>query len=188
MQGNEGQGPPPRRTGSQPDIGRAHSLRRIEARIKEKLLEDGHPEACAICGAKGALRVNHDTTGFVRGLLCGRCDKALELFKGSQELLRRAAEYQERAPTRYVYGETIHLYSNKPQKRVRAQKLLEAGTYEAVLDNVELKNTKNGKRHMWSFRILSEDDVVVVGWSALGSEGGGTVGAFSPRSSDKGYQ
>ena len=103
MQGNEVQKPP--RSGSRPAIGRYHRERWIAERIKAQLLKDGYPEKCAICGAKGPLRVNHDTTGMVRGLLCVRCDRALGLFEGNPDLLRRAAEYQGRAPTRYVYGE-----------------------------------------------------------------------------------
>jgi hypothetical protein len=193
--GKRGTDPTPRRSGSQPDIGRDDRERQIEERIKEILLEDGHPEECAICGAKDALHVDHDTTGSVRGLLCGRCTKVLELSKGSRELLRQAADYLGRAPTRYIYGETIHLYPNKPrepvrdQKPVRAQKVLEAGTYEAILDNVELKNTMNGKRLKWSFRIPSGDyDVEVVGWSAIRSEQKGTPRTFSPHNRDKSYQ
>jgi hypothetical protein len=115
MQGNEGQ--KPQRSGSRPDIGRYHRERWIAERIKAQLLKDGHPEKCAICGAKGPLRVNHDTTGMVRGLLCVRCDRALGLFEGNPDLLRRAAEYQVRAPTRYVYGETVNLDLKRNPKR-----------------------------------------------------------------------
>jgi hypothetical protein len=50
---------------------------------------------------------------------------------------------------------------------VRVEKVLEDGIYDAVLDNVEDKETKNGARLMWSFRIPSEDDAIVVGWSSL---------------------
>jgi hypothetical protein len=50
---------------------------------------------------------------------------------------------------------------------VRVEKVLEEGIYNAVLDNVEDKETKNGERLMWSFRIPSEDDAIVVGWSSL---------------------
>jgi hypothetical protein len=50
---------------------------------------------------------------------------------------------------------------------VRVEKVLEEGIYDAVLDNVEDKETKNGARLMWSFRIPSEDDAIVVGWSSL---------------------
>ena len=50
---------------------------------------------------------------------------------------------------------------------VRVEKVLEEGVYDAVLDNVEEKETKNGERLMWTFRIPSEDDVQVVGWSSL---------------------
>jgi hypothetical protein len=50
---------------------------------------------------------------------------------------------------------------------VRVEKVLEEGIYDAALDNVEDKETKNGERLMWSFRIPSEDDAIVVGWSSL---------------------
>lgn len=70
-----------RQAGSRPDIGRANRQRWITQQIKAKLLEEGHARECAICGAKGQLFVNHDTTGLVRGLLCGRCNGGLELFE-----------------------------------------------------------------------------------------------------------
>ena len=50
---------------------------------------------------------------------------------------------------------------------VRVERVLEEGVYDAVLDNVEDRDTKNGERLMWTFRIPSEDDVQVVGWSSL---------------------
>lgn len=121
MQGNEGQQPERRRAGSRPDVGWAHRVRWIAKQIKAKLLEEGHPNECAICGAKGRLVVNHDTTGLVWGLLCERCDRALGLFEGSPELLRRAAAYRGRPPTRYIYGETAHL-DLKPRRKGRGPK------------------------------------------------------------------
>lgn len=50
---------------------------------------------------------------------------------------------------------------------VRVEKVLEEGIYDAVLEDVEDKETKNGEQLMWSFRIPSEDNVVVVRWSSL---------------------
>lgn len=50
---------------------------------------------------------------------------------------------------------------------VRVERVLEEGVYDAVLDNVEDKDTKNGERLMWTFRIPSEDDATVTGWSSL---------------------
>ena len=50
---------------------------------------------------------------------------------------------------------------------VRVERVLEEGIYDAVLDDVVDKDTKNGERLMWTFRIPSEDDVVVTGWSSL---------------------
>src|SRR5215207_6943872 len=76
----------------------------------------------------------------------------------------------------------------QPQEGVRVQKVLQAGTYEAVLDNVELKNTKDGRRIMWSFRIPSENDVVVVGWTVIRSQHKGTPKWFSSHNRVKSYQ
>ena len=88
MQGNEGQ--KPQRSGSRPAIGRYHRERWNARRLKDQLLKDGPPKKCAICAAKDHLRVNYDTIGLVRGLLCVRCDRGLDLFEGNADLLKRA--------------------------------------------------------------------------------------------------
>lgn len=52
---------------------------------------------CAICSCyleKPQVDHNH-TTGKVRGLLCGNCNRALGIFQDSSVLLRLAAEYLE---------------------------------------------------------------------------------------------
>jgi len=59
---------------------------------------------CAICGRKpqGAwndtvLHVDHDHSLHVtRGLLCGKCNKALGLFKDNQVILKAAIQYLRR--------------------------------------------------------------------------------------------
>lgn len=52
---------------------------------------------CAICSIDKedeTLHVDHcHTTGKVRGLLCGCCNRALGLFKDSPEILSKAEEY-----------------------------------------------------------------------------------------------
>jgi hypothetical protein len=55
---------------------------------------------CAICkkpctcGRSLAVDHNHET-GWVRGLLCSKCNRAIGLFKDSRELLLEAASYLE---------------------------------------------------------------------------------------------
>jgi hypothetical protein len=60
---------------------------------------------------------------------------------------------------------------------VKVEKVLEEGVYDAVLENVVDKDTKNGERLMWTFRIPDEDDAEVIGWSSL-----------SPSTKAKAYQ
>ena len=60
---------------------------------------------CAICGANEDLNlhVDHDhVTEKVRGLLCGKCNKAIGLLNDNPETLRVAANYLERAKSFYA--------------------------------------------------------------------------------------
>jgi hypothetical protein len=50
---------------------------------------------------------------------------------------------------------------------VKVEKVLEEDTYEAMLDNIEQRETKFGERLMWTFRIPSEDDATVVGFTSM---------------------
>lgn len=53
---------------------------------------------CAICRTAPAVHVDHDhRTGEVRGMLCFSCNAALGHFTDDPEVLRRAADYLERA-------------------------------------------------------------------------------------------
>ncbi len=60
---------------------------------------------------------------------------------------------------------------------VKVEKVLEEGVYDAVLEYVVDKDTKNGERLMWTFRIPDEEDAEVIGWSSL-----------SPSTKAKAYQ
>lgn len=44
---------------------------------------------------------------------------------------------------------------------VRVDRVFEEGSYHAVLENVEEKETKYGYRLMWTFRLIDEDGEVV---------------------------
>jgi Recombination endonuclease VII len=59
---------------------------------------------CAICGANEdlSLHVDHDhTTKRVRGLLCGKCNKAIGLLNDDPALMLSAKGYLERARSLY---------------------------------------------------------------------------------------
>ena len=49
---------------------------------------------------------------------------------------------------------------------VRVDEVLGEGPYQAVLENVEEKETKHGLRLMWTFRILGKN-VEVVGFTSM---------------------
>ena len=49
---------------------------------------------------------------------------------------------------------------------VRIDEVLEEGSYQAILENVEEKDTKFGERLMWSFD-LPEENVQVVGFTSM---------------------
>lgn len=52
---------------------------------------------CAICSKSRPLQVDHDhETDIVRGLLCGRCNKAIGLLGDDALIVQRAAKYLDR--------------------------------------------------------------------------------------------
>lgn len=86
-----------------PHVNRRSQLKRlygITLETYDEMLAE-QSGACAICGgtcATGrALAVDHNhTTGAVRALLCGACNKALGLLRDSPSLLRAAADYLDK--------------------------------------------------------------------------------------------
>lgn len=51
-------------------------------------------EECVICGSSESLVVDHcHTTGKVRGMLCGHCNRGLGHFRDDPTLLEFAAQY-----------------------------------------------------------------------------------------------
>lgn len=64
-------------------------------------MRDAQGDCCAICqvpfDGPGACAVDHDhATGKVRGMLCGRCNRAIGLLRDDPEIMRQAADYIER--------------------------------------------------------------------------------------------
>jgi hypothetical protein len=73
----------------------------IEPEDYYQMLED-QGGGCAICkvtmpgGRKGKFAVDHNhDTGEVRGLLCGRCNRALGMFDDKVDVLKVAIRYLE---------------------------------------------------------------------------------------------
>jgi hypothetical protein len=64
---------------------------------KLKLLSNGKPLKCAICGKPlkwGNSHVDHDhKTGKLRGVLCMACNYGIGCFKDSEAILRSAIKY-----------------------------------------------------------------------------------------------
>lgn len=62
----------------------------------ERMFEEQEGK-CVLCGEteeNRMLSVDHcHTTGRVRGLLCGKCNRGLGLFRDNKELLIKASEY-----------------------------------------------------------------------------------------------
>lgn|ERR687889_175519 len=50
---------------------------------------------------------------------------------------------------------------------VRIDEVLEEGSYRAVLENLEEKETKFGERLMWTFRLFEKDNAEVVGFTSM---------------------
>jgi hypothetical protein len=83
------------------DKGREYELRRLYGITPEQyeamLSEQGG--TCKICNGKGRRRLAVDhchSTGAVRGLLCGSCNKALGLMKDDPDRLKAAIKYLEK--------------------------------------------------------------------------------------------
>ena len=52
---------------------------------------------CGICGQEDNLHIDHDhATSIVRGLLCGKCNKAIGLLLEDSEIVLKAFKYLER--------------------------------------------------------------------------------------------
>lgn len=55
------------------------------------------PKACEVCGSTKNLCIDHNhITGKVRGVLCSRCNSALDLLGDSKEVILKLASYIEK--------------------------------------------------------------------------------------------
>lgn len=76
---------------------------------------------CAICHEPGTLyglNVDHDhVTGYVRGLLCGLCNRALGQFRDRLDLVVSAKRYMEEWEVRFSKGEGLIGRKRREQSR-----------------------------------------------------------------------
>lgn len=100
----------------------------ITLAMRQKVLEF-QDKKCYICQVpesyfKNALAVdhNHKKPGQVRGLLCWKCNRALQKFDDHAGKLSRAAEYINSNPFTIVFGEAILVPPNKRKSRRRKRK------------------------------------------------------------------
>lgn len=87
-----------------PEVRRVYKIKanfNVTSDYIQELLEE-QESLCAICnkefepsGRKGPHIDHAHKTGYIRGLLCGSCNRGLGLFYDSPDLMRRAAEYVE---------------------------------------------------------------------------------------------
>lgn len=81
----------------------------LEGRTYDEVVEELNEEqggVCAICSRDLSLHLDHNhSTGAVRGLLCGSCNRALGQFQDDPQIVARALDYlmtrgasAERAP------------------------------------------------------------------------------------------
>ncbi len=71
---------------------RKHKYGITEAEYHELLIsQDG---LCRICETEGATHIDHDhTTGEVRGILCGHCNRGMGFFRDDALVLAAAIDY-----------------------------------------------------------------------------------------------
>lgn len=86
-------------------------------------------EACAICGnlernMKISLSTDHcHTSGLVRGLLCMRCNKAIELLMNNSQSCANAAAYLTNPPFVVVLGKERYTAPGKVGTKIRRKRL-----------------------------------------------------------------
>ena len=83
-----------------PERSRADNLRKYSLTPEGYVaLVSAQGGRCAICRRPSGLDVDHDhTSGKVRGLLCGSCNRGIGLFKDDPERLSSAIAYLKGAP------------------------------------------------------------------------------------------
>lgn len=79
---------------------RGHLRRKYGLSVEEfEFLRLSQADMCAICGEPepSGLHIDHDhETGLIRGLLCGKCNKAIGLLKEDPGLFDAASSYLQR--------------------------------------------------------------------------------------------
>ena len=123
---------------------------------------------CAICGAEDEtigehLHVDHDhSTGAVRGLLCGACNKGLGLLRDNVKILKSAIRYLERSEeteeinTMIITGTAQWAHIQKPDDRFPPAKysinvVVDDNTAKELRE-VGLRVKKEGDQHVFKVK------------------------------------
>lgn len=169
-------------------------------------LEDEQEGLCGICGSNnGGLFVDHcHATGFIRGLLCLRCNSGIGFFDDSRVRLLRSSRYLRRHERRLSRDDAVVLRDRRDEIQMREEtekrlrfsghemQLLEKArgslSVEQWIRKVAINEAKSVLRQgqrCRPLRALTPKDVVLVNLSQLRNAANGREAAYYDRSSSQ---